>query len=44
MKFLLLALPVLLGAQELTPAKLLQLPTDAWPTTMEITQAGASAP
>ena len=32
MKFLLLALPALLCAQELTPAKLRQLPTDAWPT------------
>ena len=32
MKFLFLAMPALLCAQELTPAKLLQLPTDAWPT------------
>ena len=29
---LLFALPALLAAQELNPAKLRQLPTDAWPT------------
>src|SRR5215813_13697891 len=30
--FLFLAIPAALAAQELTPAKLLEQPTDAWPT------------